>query len=202
LIQNVADLYDLTYEQIISLERMAEKSVNNLLAGIEASKQVPFEKVLYGLGIRFVGETVAKKLAKHYKNMAAIQAAELEDLVEVDEIGERIAQSLVQYFSKEENRTLVQRLQAAGLQMEILEQEGASEKLAGLSIVVSGVFEDFSRTELKNLIEQHGGKNVSSISKKTSFILAGDNMGPSKLQKAEDLGVEIKSEQDFKEMIS
>lgn len=202
LIQNVADLYDLTYEQIISLERMAEKSVNNLLAGIEASKQVPFEKVLYGLGIRFVGETVAKKLAKHYKNMAAIQAAELEDLVEVDEIGERIAQSLVQYFSKEENRTLVQRLQAAGLQMEIVEQEGASEKLAGLSIVVSGVFEDFSRTELKNLIEQHGGKNVSSISKKTSFILAGDNMGPSKLQKAEDLGVEIKSEQDFKEMIS
>jgi len=202
LIQNVADLYDLTYEQIISLERMAEKSVNNLLAGIEASKQVPFEKVLYGLGIRFVGETVAKKLAKHYKNMAAIQAAELEDLVEVDEIGERIAQSLVQYFSKEENRTLVQRLQAAGLQMEILEQEGASEKLAGLSIVVSGVFEDFSRTELKNLIEQHGGKNVSSISKKTSFILAGDNMGPSKLKKAEDLGVEIKSEQDFKEMIS
>jgi len=202
LIQNVADLYDLTYEQIISLERMAEKSVNNLLAGIEASKQVPFEKVLYGLGIRFVGETVAKKLAKHYKNMAAIQAAELEDLVEVDEIGERIAQSLVQYFSKEENRTLVQRLQAAGLQMEIVEQEGASEKLAGLSIVVSGVFEDFSRTELKNLIEQHGGKNVSSISKKTSFILAGDNMGPSKLKKAEDLGVEIKSEQDFKEMIS
>jgi DNA ligase (NAD+) len=202
LIKNAADLYDLTYEQIIPLERMADKSVNNLLAGIEASKQIPFEKVLYALGIRFVGETVAKKLAKQFKDMYTLMTATEEELLAVDEIGERIAQSLITYFSEEENQQIIARLQEAGLQMEMKEVEGASNKLEGLSIVVSGVFTEFSRNEIKALIEQHGGKNVGSISKKTSFVLAGENMGPSKYKKAQDLGVEIKSEEDFKALIS
>ncbi len=202
LVENIADLYDLTFDQVIPLERMAEKSVNNLLAGLEKSKKVPFEKVLFALGIRYVGETVAKKLAKHYKNIEALERADLDSLVAVDEIGERIAESVVDYFSNEGNRIIINRLKEAGLQFQIDESQDKQEssKLAGKSIVVSGVFE-MSRNDLKKLIESHGGKNGSSISSKTDYLVRGENMGPSKLAKAEKLGVEMLSEKELLEML-
>jgi DNA ligase (NAD+) len=203
LIKNAADLYELTQAQLLPMERMAQKSVDNLLAGIEASKQIPFERVLFALGIRFVGETVAKKLARHFKSIENLMAANFEALVEVDEIGDRIAQSLIDYFADENNRTFVFRLQNKGLKFE-LESDAlpVSEKLKGLSIVVSGVFEKYSRDEIKALIELHGGKNVGSISAKTNYVLAGENMGPSKLKKASDLGVTIISEKEFEDLIT
>ncbi|GAB5418630.1 MAG: NAD-dependent DNA ligase LigA [Crocinitomicaceae bacterium] len=197
LIHNYADLYTLTFDQVVALERMADKSANNLIAGIEASKAIPFEKVLFGLGIRFVGETVAKKLAKHFKSIDALIAADFDTLLTVDEIGEKIANSIVAYFDSKDHRELVQRLQDAGLQFEIEEKEGGSDKLGGKSFVVSGVFNAFSRNELKEAIEMNGGKNVGSISKKTDFLVAGNKMGPAKLQKATDLGVTIISEDEF-----
>lgn len=200
LIQNIADLYTLEYDQIMSLERMADKSTQNLLDGIQASKEKPFEKVLFAIGIRFVGETVAKKLAKHFKNIDALKAASFDELIAVDEIGEKIAISVQQFFEDEQNVELIERLKTYGLQFEIIEAENASNVLEGKSIVVSGVFTR-SRNELKEMIELNGGKNVGSISKKTSFILAGENMGPSKLQKANDLGVQIISEDEFMQMI-
>ena len=199
LISNYSDLYTLTKEEVLPLERMAEKSADNLINGIEASKQIPFERVLFALGIRFVGETVAKKLAKHYKSIDAIANASVEDLITVDEIGDRIAESVVEFFSSEENKAIIEKLRHHGLQLEISAEKLANQTdlLKGQSIVVSGVFETVSRTELKKLIEDNGGKVSSSISSKTSFLVAGDKMGPSKLAKAETLGVQIISEKDF-----
>lgn len=204
LISNYADLYDLTVEDVIPLERMAEKSAENLVNGIEASKQIPFERVLFALGIRYVGETVAKKLARHYKTIDAIVNASEEELVSVEEIGDKIAESVRAFFSEEENRTLVNRLKEYGVQLEISAEKlaGQSDKLGGKSFVVSGVFEKVSRNELKQLIEDNGGKVSSSISAKTGYVVAGDKMGPSKRTKAEDLGVPIISEDDFLQMIS
>ena len=203
MVQSIPDLYELKIEDLLPLERMAEKSAENLLKGLEASKQIPFERVLFALGIRYVGETVAKKLAKHYQHIQALLDASQEDLENVEEIGEKIAESVVLYFADESNRNIVQRLIKHELQMEIGEEYKAiSNTLEGASVVVSGVFTQFSRTELKNLIEQHGGKNVGSISKKTTFVVAGENMGPIKRQKAEDLGVPLISEEEFIHKIS
>lgn len=204
LIVNYADLYQLTIEQVIPLERMAQKSAENLVNGIEASKKIPFERVLFALGIRYVGETVAKKLAKHFKSIDALMVASEEALILVDEIGDRIAQSLVAFFSSEENKTTVERLKAVGVQLQMSEEQMANQTdtLQGKSFVVSGVFQKVSRIELKKLIEDNGGKVSGSISTKTGFVVAGDNMGPSKRTKAEDLGVPIISEDDFLQMIS
>ncbi len=203
LIKNYADLYTLTKEQIIPLERMAEKSADNLIQGIQKSKAIPFERVLYALGIRYVGETVAKKLAKHYKAIQAILDAPKEALVLVDEIGEKIAESVVAFFSSEANLIIINRLKEYGLQLKISAQEMASQTdiLKGQRIVITGVFETISRNDLKKLIENNGGKVSSSISPKTSFIVAGNNMGPSKKQKAEDLKVDILSEAEFLQKI-
>ncbi|MCB4809317.1 NAD-dependent DNA ligase LigA [Tamlana sp. 62-3] len=199
LINNYSDLYELTKEQVIPLERMAEKSAENLVNGIENSKTIPFERVLYALGIRYVGETVAKKLAKHYKSIDALMMATEEELVNVDEIGVKIAESVVAFFTSEENKTIVERLKGFGVQLELSEEalQGQTNLLEGQTIVVSGVFETVSRTELKKLIEDNGGKVSSSISSKTSFIVAGDKMGPSKKEKAEKLGIELKNEIQF-----
>jgi DNA ligase (NAD+) len=202
LVANVADLYELTYEQVVALDRMADKSASNLLAGLEASKQVPFPRVLFAIGIRFVGETVAKKLAKHFKNIDALMAATEEELIAVDEIGDRIAESVLHFFADERNQRIIQRLKEYGLQFEVGESnEVTSNVLEGKTFVVSGVFSQFSRDEIKAEIERHGGKNVGSISKKTDYVLAGDKMGPEKLKKAEALGVPIISEADFLGMI-
>ena len=195
LIKNSADLYTLTFDQVVELERMADKSANNLIAGVAASKEIPFERVLFGLGIRFVGETVAKKLAKAFKNIDELAKADFDSLVAVDEIGDKIAMSIQAFFLEDRNNEIVARMKEYGLQMEIVEKEGSS-------FVVSGVFESFSRNELKALIESNGGKNVGSISSKTSFVVAGDKMGPSKLKKATDLGITILSEQDFIQMLN
>jgi len=202
LIDNVADLYELAYDQVIALDRMADLSTKNLINGIEASKEIAFPRVLFGIGIRFVGETVAKKLAKHFKNIDALMAATEEELIAVDEIGGRIAESVLKFFGDERNQRIIQRLKDAGLQLEVAESnELTYNTLEGKLFVVSGVFSKFSRDEIKAAVEQHGGKNVSSISKKTDYVLAGDKMGPSKLQKAEELGVPIISEEDFLGMI-
>ena len=203
LIRDYADLYELTTDQIIHLDRMAEKSADNLVKGVQASKDVPFERVLFGLGIRYVGETVAKKLAKHYKSIEALSKATLEDLEQVDEIGIKIAESVVDFFSTEANVQLVSRLILYGLQLQLSEEalSNQSTQLEGLRFVVSGVFETVSRDELKALIDSNGGKVVSSISAKTSYVVAGANMGPSKRSKAESLQVPIISEQAFLEMI-
>ena len=202
LIKNSADLYTLTFDQVVELERMADKSANNLIAGVAASKEIPFERVLFGLGIRFVGETVAKKLAKAFKNIDELAKADFDSLVAVDEIGDKIAMSIQAFFLEDRNNEIVARMKEYGLQMEIVEKEGSSNKFEGSSFVVSGVFESFSRNELKALIESNGGKNVGSISSKTSFVVAGDKMGPSKLKKATDLGITILSEQDFIQMLN
>ena len=203
LINNFADLYELTKEDILPLERMAEKSADNLIAGIEASKKIPFERVLFAIGIRFVGETVAKKLAKHYKSIDALQNASIEELVNVDEIGTKIAESVVDFFSNEENQKIISRLKSYGVQLEISAEKLANQtnKLEGNIFVVSGVFYQVSRTELKKLIEDNGGKVSSSISSKTNYVVAGDKMGPSKKEKAEKLNVSIISEEDFLQMI-
>ena len=201
LINNIADLYDLKAEDILPLERMAEKSAQNIVAGIGASREIPFERVLFALGIRYVGETVAKKLARHFEHIDHLMKASAEELVSVDEIGERIAQSVVEYFDKPQHQDLIARLKTAGLQFEVVQQEGASKSLEGLTIVISGNFERFGRKEIKELIELHGGKNTGSVSSKTSMIVAGEGMGPSKRKKAEDLGVKIIDENEFAEMI-
>ncbi|MEN3322449.1 NAD-dependent DNA ligase LigA [Mariniflexile soesokkakense] len=203
LISNYSDLYGLTKEQVIPLERMAEKSADNLIQGIEQSKNIPFERVLYALGIRYVGETVAKKLAKHYKSIDAIAEASEEALVNVDEIGVKIAESVRAFFSSEENIVIINRLKVFGVQLEISAEQliGQTDILKGQSIVVSGVFESVSRDELKKLIEDNGGKVSSSISSKTSFIVAGDNMGPSKKIKADSLKIPILNEYEFLQKI-
>ena len=203
LIHNVADLYDLTVIQITGGNKNRRLSAENVIKGIVASKQVPFERVVFALGIRFVGETSGKLLARHFKTIDSLINATLDDLLEIDGIGEVMAKSILSYFHNEENLKMVERLRQYGLQMSLSEEQlqGASDKLTGKSIVISGVFSHHSRDEYKTLIEQHGGKNVGSISGKTSFILAGDNMGPSKLQKAEKLGIPIVNEDEFLEMI-
>ena len=203
LVHNYADLYELTVAQILPLERMAQKSAENLVNGVQNSKKIPFENVLYALGIRFVGETVAKKLAKHYKNIDTLSQASLLDLILVDEIGERIAQSVVEFFENNENRNIIDRLKKQGVQFEIVEiiNPNASTKLSGQIFVVSGVFEEYSRDDLKQAIEDNGGKVGSSISAKTNYVLAGENMGPAKLEKANQLNIPIISEKDFQEMI-
>ena len=203
LVQNYADLYDLTIDQVIPLERMAQKSAENLVNGIEKSKEVPFERVLFALGIRYVGETVAKKLAKHYRTIDNLGNASLMDLILVDEIGERIAQSVVEFFENPENQIIIQRLKDYGVQLEAktVFNPDATDKLAGKTFVVSGVFEKFSRDDLKKSIEDNGGKVGSSISAKTDYVVAGDNMGPAKLEKANKLNVPIISEDDFIAML-
>ena len=203
LIHNYADLYELTVSDILPLDRMAEKSAINLIVGVEASKKIPFERVLFALGIRYVGETVAKKLAKHYKSINGLANASEKELINVDEIGEVIAKSVVDFFSLFENNDIINRLKSYGVQLEVSEEELSNQtnKLDGNTFVVSGVFTKVSRNELKQLIEQNGGKLSSSISKKTNFVVAGDKMGPSKRIKAEDLGVAIMTEDDFLLMI-
>ena len=199
LVHNYADLYELKVEDILHLERMAQKSAENLVNGVEKSKEIPFESVLFALGIRFVGETVAKKLAKHYKSIDALAQASLMDLVLVDEIGERIAKSVIEFFENEENKRIIERLKSYGVQFEIVEKinPNATEKFIGKTFVVSGVFAQFSRDELKKTIEDNGGKVGSSISAKTDFVVAGDNMGPAKLEKANKLNIPILSEEEF-----
>ncbi|MDB4606208.1 NAD-dependent DNA ligase LigA [Crocinitomicaceae bacterium] len=197
LIKDIGDLYALKFEQLIDLERMADKSVNNLLQGIEASKNQPFEKVLFGMGIRYVGETVSKKLAKAFKTMDQIIAAPYDSLVDTDEIGEKIAQSIREFIDNEHNLSLIQKLKNAGLVFEKEEETLSSSFLEAQTIVISGTFEIYSRNEMKKLIESNGGKNGSSISKKTNLLVAGANMGPSKLKKATDLGIEIVDENEF-----
>ena len=204
LIKDTADLYQLKTDDIKNLERMGEKSAENIVNGIAASKEVPFERVLFALGIRFVGETVAKKIAKSFTDIEEMENADLEKLKNIDEIGEKIAQSIITYFSNPVNRELVERLKSNGLQLHRTEEDlsGYTDKLAGQSIVISGVFTHHSRDEYKEMIEKNGGKNVGSISSKTSFILAGENMGPAKLEKAQKLGVKIMSEDEFLALIS
>lgn len=203
-IKDAADLYRLTVDDIKDLDRMGQKSAENIVNGIAASRNVPFERVLFALGIRFVGETVAKKIARSFKSIDEVEQASLETLMSVDEIGEKIAQSIVSYFANPLNRSLVERLKEAGLQFSRSEEDlsGYTDKLAGQSIVISGVFEHHSRDEYKEMIERNGGKNVGSISSKTSFILAGANMGPAKLEKAQKLGIRILSENEFLDLLA
>lgn len=203
VIENYADLYEITVEKLLPLERMAKKSAENIVKGIEKSKEVPFERVLFALGIRYVGETVAKKLARHYKNITALENTTVEQLVEVDEIGNQIATSVVNFFQEEYNKELINRLKEYGLQFELSAEAtaGQTDTLKGKTFVVSGVFSLYSRDELKALIEQHGGKVGSSISSKTDYVIAGDKMGPSKREKAESLGVKIIDEVAFQSLI-
>lgn len=201
LIHDISDLYNLQKKDIEVLERLGEKSASNIIEGIEKSKEVPFGRVLFALGIRYVGETVAKKLAKAFKNIDNLIAASEDELTNTDEIGIKIAQSIKLFFDSENNRALIERLKEKGLQFEEQEQEMQSNKLQGMSIVISGSFEKNSRDDIKIIIEQNGGKNATSISKNTNYLLAGDKIGPSKLKKAEDLGISIITESDFYEMI-
>lgn len=202
-VRDAADLYTLKVADLLRLERWAEKSARNLMRSLEASKRVPFERVLYGLGIRYVGETVAKRLASAFHSMEALERATFDELVAVDEIGDRIAQSVIDYFADEGNRTLVARLREYGLRMALPEEEleGRTEKLKGLTIVISGTFSKHSREEYKAMIERNGGKNSGSVSGKTDYILAGENMGPAKLEKAAKLGVRIIHEDEFLRML-
>ena len=199
LIENYADLYTLEVDQVIPLERIAEKSAQKMVAGIAKSKEIPFEKVLFALGIRFVGETVAKKLAKHFKSIDHLMTSDFETLISVDEIGDRIAQSIIDFSNDLRNIQLIHRLKSYGVQLKVSAEslENLTNKLQGQIFVVSGVFYQMTRNELKKAIEDNGGKVSSSISKKTHFIIAGDQMGPSKLKKAQELNITIISEQDF-----
>ena len=205
LLRNIADIYDLKSEDIAAQERLGEKSAQNMLAGIEASKQVPWERVLFALGIRMVGETTAKKIARRFTSIDTLQWATAEQLCAIEDVGPQIAENVVRYFEDLRNLEILERLRQAGLQMEAgaSRQPGAeSQKLAGMTIVISGTFSQHSRDEYKDLIEAHGGKNSGSVSKKTSFILAGENMGPEKRRKAEELGVRLMTEEEFIELIS
>lgn len=203
LIKNIADLYDLKHEQLVVLDRFANRSANRILEGLEASKSVPFERVLFALSIPYVGETTAKKIARTVGDIDRLMAMTAEELTQIEDVGARIAESIIEYFAVEENRQIVERLRMAGLQFAIAEDvtEGRSDKLQGKSIVISGTFTHHSRDEYKALIEKHGGKNVGSISKKTDYVLAGENMGPAKLEKANTLGIKIINEDEFLEMI-
>jgi DNA ligase (NAD+) len=204
LVVDVADLYKLKKEDLLPLERMAEKSATNIIDSISKSKQITFERVLYALGIRYIGVTVAKKLARHFHSIEALKKASLEELIHVDEIGNRIAESLMRWFTEEDNQSLINKLHLAGIQLEIDESltAGKTDILKEKSFVISGVFQNHSREELKNFIEKNGGKNTSSLSKKTSFLVAGDKMGPSKKEKAEKLAITIISEDELISMVS
>jgi DNA ligase (NAD+) len=203
LVRQVSDFYELNYDDVLGLERMGDKSVRNLLEGLEASKQIPYERVLFGIGIRLVGETVAKTLAKHFPTVEMLAAASQEELVAINEIGEKIARNVVTWFAQEQNKLVIANLKRHGLQLERNTDEDVvvSDKLQGLSFVISGVFERHERDELKQLIEQNGGKVLSGVSGKTDYLLAGEGMGPSKLQKAQDLGVKILTENEFEELL-
>ena len=203
LVKDYSDLYRLKVEDVLPLERMAQKSAENLVNGVKTSVSIPFERVLFALGIRYVGETVAKKLASHFKSVEEIVKATFEELIAVDEIGDRIAQSVLEYFSKEDNLKILENLKSSGLQFNYSEEENtvASNKLDSLGFVVSGVFEKVSRDELKKIIIENGGKVLSSLSSKTSYLVAGEKMGPSKKTKAEKLEIPIISEEDFFNMI-
>ncbi|MEY4659460.1 MAG: hypothetical protein RJB36_1226 [Bacteroidota bacterium] len=202
LIKDCSDLFQLNFDQLLDLDRMGEKSANNMLKGIQESKNIPFERVLFGLGIRFVGETVAKKLAQSFQNIDALMAATYDELIDVEEIGEKIAISVQLYFQDSANLALILRLKDAGLNFESVKKELVSETLNGKVLVVSGTFETFSRDELKELIERNGGKVGSSVSSKTDYLIAGANMGPAKLKTATNLGVVIISEEEFIKLIS
>ena len=201
LISCLADLYDLRAEQLAVLPRLGEKSAANIIQSIRNSTQVPFHRVLFALGIRFVGETTAKYLAAHFRSMDAVMAATREELIEAEEVGAKIADSIVDYFADEQNRAIIERLRSAGLQFEAEQKSVLSDSLAGLTFVISGSFANHSRDELKAMIEAHGGKNLAAVSSNTNFLLAGDKIGPAKLQKATKLGVKIISEQEFMEMV-
>ncbi|MBR3946746.1 MAG: NAD-dependent DNA ligase LigA, partial [Bacteroidales bacterium] len=201
LVHNIADLYDLTKEKVMKLDRMADKSAENIIKGIESSKQVPFERVVYALGIRHVGETMAKKLAFALKDIETLSNATVEQLVAVGDIGEVIAQSIVDYFANDDNVKIVARLIDAGLQFKVKEQEKLSSSLEGLSVIISGTFTHYSRDEIKKVIELHGGKNVSSISKNTDLFVTGENIGPAKLEKATKLNIKMVDEDEFRRMI-
>ena len=203
LVNDVADLYDLTQEKLVSLDRFQERSAQRILKGVEASRHVPFARVIFALSIPFVGETTGKVLARHTRDIDTLMSMPIDELAAIPEIGPKIAQSIVDFFGEERNRNIVERLRAAGLQMSLTEEEsaGQTDKLLGKKVVISGVFAKHSREEYKDMIEQNGGKNVSSISKATSFVLAGENMGPAKLEKARKLGIDIINEDQFLEMI-
>jgi DNA ligase (NAD+) len=203
LIKNIADLYDLRMEELLPLERMGEKLATKILTNIEESKKVPFERVLFALGIRFVGATVAQKLAEYFGNLEKLQKATLQELLQVPEIGEKIAESVLAYFQDKDNLQIIERLQKAGVQFEMknIIKELKSNALSGLSFVISGVFEQFSREALKEEIEKNGGKVLSGISSKVNFLVAGNEAGPSKLEKAQKLGVKVISEQEFLELL-
>ena len=200
LVHDAADLYDLRAEQLAPLPRLGEKSADNIIRSVERSKAVPFQRVLFGLGIRFVGETTAKYLAEHFRSLDAVMRATREELVEADEVGGRIADAIIEYFAEEDNLRIIRRLRAAGLQFEAEARRLASEALAGRSFVVSGKFTR-SRDEMKELIELHGGRNLAAVSGSVDYLVAGDKMGPAKLKKAEKLGVRIISEEEFIAMI-
>ena len=201
LLHNIADLYDIKAEQIATLPRLGEKSAENIIQSINNSRQVPFHRVLFALGIRFVGETTAKYLAEHFRSLDAIQTATREELTEAEEVGEKIADAIIEYFADERNQQIIERLRAAGLQLTAKEREQASDALTGLTFVISGSFANHSRDELKALIEANGGKNLAAVSANTSYLLAGDKIGPAKLQKANKLGIKIISEDEFIAMI-
>ncbi len=202
LVNNIADLYDIQPNMIATLPRLGEKSAENIIHSLSESKKVPFGRVLFALGIRFVGETTAKKLAAHFKNIDALMAADYEELIQADEVGSKIAESIHDYFADSANKEIIERLRRAGVQFEIIEQEQLSNSIAGLKFVISGKFERHSRDELKELIEKHGGKNISAVSANVDFVLAGSDMGPAKAAKAEKLGVRIISESEFEKMIN
>ena len=201
LVNNIADLYDLRAEQLVVLPRLGEKSAANIIQSIRLSAEVPFHRVLFALGIRFVGETTAKYLAEHFRSMDAVMKASREELIEAEEVSGKIADAIVEYFADEENRQIVERLRGAGLKFEAEQKRSLSESLSGKTFVISGTFADHSRDELKALIEAHGGKNLAAVSANTTYLLAGDKIGPAKLQKATKLGVQIISEQEFMAMI-
>ena len=203
LLKNIADIYELKISDIAGMERLGEKSAQNIIDGVEKSKLVPFERVVFALGIRYVGETVAKKLASYFKTIENLENATLEELTSVEEIGVRIAESVTKYFADVQNRNLVERLKSFGLQLSLSEDmmQPKGDALNGLTIVISGTFSKHSRDEYKKMIEQHGGKNSGSISGKTNFVLAGENMGPEKLKKAEKLGIQLMDEEEFLRII-
>ncbi|EJW98614.1 NAD-dependent DNA ligase LigA [gut metagenome] len=201
LVHDIADLYDLQVTQLCGADRSREKSARKIIDGIQKSKEVSFDRVLFALGIRFVGKVVAKLLAKHFRCIERLETASLDDLLQVEGIGAVIAQSVKSYLSNPKNQEVISRLKSKGVQMEMPEEVQLSNHLEGKNIVISGTFSRHSREEYKTLIEKHGGKNVSSISKKTTFILAGENMGPSKLEKAEKLGIALMNETEFLQLI-
>jgi DNA ligase (NAD+) len=202
LLSNISDIYHLNPVTLASLPRLGEKSAANILEGVRISKSVPFERVLFALGIRFVGETTAKYLATHFRTLDAIAAASAEELAEAEEIGSKIAESIIAYFADKENRAIIERLREAGLEFEICEKQQTSNALAGKNIVISGKFEGRSRDDMKALVEEHGGKNLAAVSANVDFIVAGDNMGPAKRQKAEKLGITILNEEEFMALIA